>query len=118
MLIKLLSNGLSGANVELRRSNNSFYIRKKANTSSQSRLLMRQAEIMQCWDSELISIPQIIQTGKDDCGNFFIDMYYIEGDSLPLYRTSKYFEFSVSMVISRNAVNSYAKKTNLPEWKR
>ena len=85
MLIKLLSNGLSGANVELRRSNNSFYIRKKANTSSQSRLLMRQAELMQCWDSELISIPQIIQTGKDDCGNFFIDMYYIEGDSFCHY---------------------------------
>ena len=117
MLIKLLSNGLSGANVELRRSNNSFYIRKKANTSSQSRLLMRQAELMQCWDSELISIPQIIQTGQDDCGNFFIDS--IISKVTPChYRTSKYFEFSVSMVICRNAVSSYAKKPKLQAWKR
>lgn len=85
MLIKRLSYGLSGANVELRQSNNELFIRKKATTASQSRLLRRQAEIMQCWDSKSINIPTIIQTGKDDFGNFFIDMDYIEGDSFSHY---------------------------------
>ena len=85
MLIKKLSYGLSGANVELRQSNNELFIRKKAKTASQSQLLRRQAEIMQCWDSKSINIPTIIQTGIDDCDNFFIDMDYIEGDSFSHY---------------------------------
>ena len=85
MLIKRLSNGLSGANIELRKGARTLFIRKIANNTSQSKLLENQASLMRSWDSDFIKMPSILDTGKDNLNNFFIDMDYIEGDSFCHY---------------------------------
>ena len=85
MLIKRLTNGLSGASVELREANSVLFIRKKACKIEHSKLLEHQATLMRSWDSKLIKMPSIISTGKDNFDNFFIDMNYIEGDSFCHY---------------------------------
>jgi len=82
MQIKSLSNGLSGAGVELYLSEKQLYVKKYVLNSTAASTLMKQAEIMKSWNNYLIRMPSVIDSGSNANHPFYIDMEYIEGDTL------------------------------------
>ena len=82
MQIKSLSNGLSGAGVDLYLNEKQLYVKKYVLTTSGASTLIEQAEIMRSWNNYLIRVPYIIDSGSNANYPFYIDMEYIEGDTL------------------------------------